>query len=205
MKLYTVLNMHYPITELFARPEITLRNLRKSAIECKPDLDQNVVELTIDVPDPEIRVSKDYIKDYALLEPGLIDNGHQWVYKGEPLKITNTRTVGKAKLPIIEDIPRVSIVAVVDREALASAHWWLHPDVTAAIERYKPKWGAKGYVFNKIGNDKVRVDYIPLTVNPTALATMVTSLMSFVEGVLTEQLPAVITDHGSQQEFMDLL
>jgi hypothetical protein len=200
MKLFMALNMHYPLPELFAREEITL-NLWRDAKSVKPDLDQNVVEMTIDVPESEIINQKDYLdpKEMAL---GLYDKGYTWTYKGDPVKITNTKVVKKARLPIIEDIPRVSIVAVVDKDVLNSTHWYHHADVLAVIERYKPKWGAKGYVFGKVGNDKIRLDYVPLTVNPTAVATLITNLMGFGETIM-EQLPTCVSDHGSQQEFLD--
>lgn len=205
MKLYMALNMHYPLPELFTKAEITL-HLKETAKQVNPDLDQNVVEFTIDVPESEV-VKQDKFEEkrtpVADLPPGLYDNGYTWVFKGDPTKITNTKTVKKARLPIVEDIPRVSIVAVVSREVLLTPHWWCHPDILAVIERYKPKWGAKGYVFDKVGNDKVRLDYIPLTVNPTAVTTLITSLMAFAENAM-EQLPSVVTDHGSQQEFLDL-
>ncbi|MNE45363.1 hypothetical protein D3C80_1396440 [compost metagenome] len=73
----------------------------------------------------------------------------------------------------------------------------------AVIERYKPKWGAKGYVFGKIGNDKIRIDYIPITVNPDAVAMLLKSVMSFGEQIMA-QVPDVLTDHGSKQELLDL-
>lgn len=205
MKLYMALNMHYALPELFTKAEITL-HLKDSVKKVEPDLDQNVVEFTIDIPDLEV-IKRDKFEEkrvpVADLPPGLHDDGYTWVFKGDPVKITNTKTVKKARLPIVEDIPRVSIVAVVSREVLLTPHWWCHPDILAVIERYKPKWGAKGYVFDKVGNDKVRLDYIPLTVNPTAVTALVTSLMAFAEQAM-EQLPSVVTDHGSQQEFLDL-
>lgn len=202
MKLYMALNMHYPLPELFTKPEVTLR-LKREAKLVIPDLDQNVVELILDIPEKDVIHPEKYTALEADLEPGLYDNGVNWVYKGDPLKITNTRVVKKARLPVVEDVPRVSIVAVVDKDTLASALWYHHVDVLAAIERYRPKWGAKGYVFGKVGNDKIRLDYIPLTINPTAVATLITSLMSFGETIM-EQLPSCVSDHGSQQEFLDL-
>ena len=202
MKLYMALNMHYPLPELFTKSEVTLR-LKRDAKSVVADLDQNIVELTLDIPEKDVINPEKYAALDADLAPGLYDHGINWVYKGDPVKITNTKTVKKARLPIVEDIPRVSIVAVVNREVLLSPHWYHHADILAVIERYKPKWGAKGYVFDKVGNDKVRLDYIPLTVNPTAVTTLITSLMAFAEQAM-EQLPTVVTDHGSQQEFLDL-
>lgn len=201
MKLFMALNMHYSLPELFTKPEVTL-SLKRDKSSVTPDLDQHVVELTFDVPEKEIVNQKEYINP-SELAPGLYDNGYQWVFKGDPTKITNTRTVVKARLPVIEDIPRVSIVAVIDRDVLNSPNWWCHVDVNAALERYKPKWGAKGYVFNKVGNDKIRIDYVPITVNPTAVATLLTSLMAFAEQTM-EQLPTIVTDHGSKQDLLDL-
>jgi hypothetical protein len=210
MKLYMALNMHYPLPELFARQEVTLM-LKRDAKSVAPDLDQNVVEVTIDFPESEVTkqdvyydITKDMEKPVNLVDLplGLYDRGVNWTYKGDPTKITNTRIVKKARLPIIEDIPRVSIVAVVDKDALNSTHWYHHADVLATIERYMPKWGAKGYIYGKIGNDKIRLDYVPLTVNPTAVATLITSLMGFGEAIM-EQLPGCVSDHGSKQEFMD--
>lgn len=201
MKLYMAINMHYPLPELFTKPEIVLR-LKRDAKSVTPDLDQNIIEVTLDIPEKEILNPEKYTFPDADLAPGLYDHGINWTYKGDPIKITNTKVVKKARLPIIEDIPRVSIVAVVDRDSLNSTHWYHHPDVVAVIERYKPKWGAKGYVFGKVGNDKIRLDYVPLTVNPTAVATLITNLMGFGETIM-EQLPTCVSDHGSQQEFLD--
>lgn len=205
MKLYMALNMHYPLPELFTKAEITL-HLKESVKLVTPDLDQNVVELTIDIPETEV-VKQDKFEEKRTpvsdLPPGLYDNGYTWVFKGDPSKITNTKIVKKARLSIIEDIPRVSIVAVVNREVLQVPHWYNHPDILAVIERYKPKWGAKGYVFDKVGNDKVRLDYVPITVNPEAVSTLIASLVAFAEQAM-EQLPSVVTDHGSQQDFLDL-
>lgn len=201
MKLYMALNMHYPLPELFAKSEFTL-HLKRDAKLVSPDLDQNVIEVTIDIPEKDV-ISKEKLFPVPLdLGPGLYDGGVNWVYRGDPLKLTNTRVIKKARLPMIEDIPRVSIVAVVDRETLLSTHWYNHSDVLATIERYQPKWGAKGYVYGKIGNDKIRIDYIPLTINPAATQTLIISLMGFAEQVM-EQFPTIVNDHGSQQNFLD--
>lgn len=201
MKLFMALNMHYSLPELFTKPEVTL-SLKRDKSSVTPDLDQNVVEFTIDIPDADIINQKEYVKPTDL-SPGFYDNGLNWVFKGDPVKITNARTVVKARLPVIQDIPRVSMLVVIDRDVLNLPNWWCHSDVTAAIERYKPKWGAKGYVFNKVGNDKVRIDYVPITVNPTAVTTLLTSLMAFAEQTM-EQLPTIVTDHGSKQDLLDL-
>lgn len=202
MKLFMALNMHYSLPDLFTRPEITLM-LWGGALSTHPDLDQNVMEFTIDFPEDQVITPEDQVDDYSKLEPGLYNFGHRWVYKGDPVKITNTRTVKKARLPVTEDIPRVSIVAVVEREVLAGSDWYYHTDVKAVIERYKPKWGAKGYIFGKIGNDKVRIDYIPITVNPDAVAALIKTVLTFGEQIMA-QIPEAIADHGSKQELFDL-
>lgn len=202
MKLYMALNMHYPVAELFTREQITL-HLKKKHTQCHPDLDENLIEFTVDIPEDQVVKIEEFVEDHTKLEPGLYDNGFNWIFKGDPTKITNTKTLKKARLNATEDIPRVSIVAVVDRDALVTPTWYHHPDIKATIDRYQPKWGAKGYVQSKVGNDKIRIDYIPITVNPTAAQALITTLMGFGE-TLMEQLPSVLTDHDSKQDFLDL-
>ncbi|MDR8378204.1 hypothetical protein FPK36_22920, partial [Acinetobacter baumannii] len=84
------LNMHYALPELFTKAEITL-HLKDSVKKVEPDLDQNVVEFTIDIPDSEV-IKRDKFEEkrvpVADLPPGLHDDGYTWVFKGDPVKIT---------------------------------------------------------------------------------------------------------------------
>ncbi|MNY11253.1 hypothetical protein D3C86_1442730 [compost metagenome] len=192
--------MHYDPKLLLAMSDVTwLLRERAPMARAHQGLDEKVIEIQIEGKSDEIQeMPKD--KKIDDLDPGLwrSSNGFVW-FKGDPKRFKEIRTISPAKL---EDphIPRITIIAVIEQsEQLKQNNWYQCEAVKSVLDRFKPKWVCKGYIVNKVGDDKVRIDYVPVALNESALHNVIKNLIGALSTV-GEQIEEVFDDHGSKQE-----
>lgn len=199
IKLYAIPNMHYDPKLLLTMSSVTwMLYERPTMARQHQELDQKVIEIQIEGTSDDIQ---DMPKDKKIddLEPGMYRSGIFVWFKGDPKLFKEIRTVSPAKL---EDpaIPRITIIAVIEQsEQLRDNNWFNSQAVRSAVDRFKPKWVCKGYVQSKIGDDKVRIDYVPVAINESALHNVIKNLIAAMTGV-GEQFEEIFDDHGTKQE-----
>ncbi len=201
IKAYLCVNQFNDLAHIFTKPELHLR-LRDTAKACRTyqQLDEKIVELSFDLTKSQVL---DYPRDkrFEDLDPGFYKHEHGgfYTFRGDPVLVKEIRTVAKSN---IDDptIPRLTMVAVVEnKDLLKSEYWWNSAEITTLVDRYKPKFMCKGYLHSIVGDDKVRIDYVPVSINEGVLTRVVKDL---VEGLakVGDQLEEVFMDHGTNQE-----
>jgi hypothetical protein len=204
IKAYLCINQFNELKHIFTKSELVLR-LRDNAKDCRKyqQLDEKVVELQFNLKKEDV---KEPPKDKVLddYEPGFYKQGiGHYYFKGDPTLIKEIRTVTPANMDDPK-IPRVTVVAVVEnKELLNSEYWWNSKEITSLVDRFKPKWVCKGYLHSIVGSDKVRIDYVPVAINESALTNVIKDLIEGLSRV-GDQLEGVFDDHGTNQE-LDLL
>jgi hypothetical protein len=205
IKAYLCVNQFNDLKHIYTKPELHLR-LRDTAKACRTyqQLDEKVVELQFDLTKEQmLEIPKD--KRLDDLEPGFYrhDHGGFYTFRGDPMLVKEIRTVAKSN---IDDptIPRLTMVAVVDdKDILKNEYWWNSNDLANLVARYKPKFMCRGYLHSIIGEDKVRIDYVPVSIDERVLTQVVKDLIEGLSRV-GDQLEGVFLDHGTNQE-IDLL
>lgn len=200
IKAYMCVNQFNDLKHIYTMAEFSTR-LRDNAKDCRKyqQLDEKVIELQIDVKKEDV---KDPVKtiDFDEYEPGLYKTSPGWYFfKGDPKLIKEIRTVTPSSIDDSK-IPRVTVVAVVDKpEILLGEYWWNAKELQSLIDRFKPKWMCKGYLREIVGKDKVRIDYVPVSINEGPLASLVKDLFEGLSKV-GDQIEGIFEDHGSNQE-----
>lgn len=207
MKFFTIVNMHADFNWLVEQPKVHLV-LHKDPPAYR-DLNQQVILVEITVPEADVKIHTEYVKNKHTLPDGLhclkLECSEGWWYNGAGALVTVLDVRAKAKLEDLSNIPHIKLLATVaDPNILTEPRWAYNEVLAEMVETYKPKWGATGYLLGKHGQDQVAIVYIPVTVNVEKLTDMISQVAAAFSGI-TDKLETTFDDHGTDVDFLSFL